>query len=143
LKIKKYTLEIKSFHKKQVTGNNVKNQIVMKVVTENLIQQQIVIWYNNNFCLKHHNPRQCIFSVPNDSINAIETKRKVNTGLVSGVSDLIVLHNGETIFIEVKTLTGKQSEKQKEFEKIVSLQGFKYYLVRSLEEFKHIFLKDE
>lgn len=143
MKIKKYTLEIKSFHKKQVTGNNVKNQIVMKVVTENLIQQQIVIWYNNNFCLKHHNPRQCIFSVPNDSINAIETKRKVNTGLVSGVSDLIVLHNGETIFIEVKTLTGKQSEKQKEFEKIVSLQGFKYYLVRSLEEFKHIFLKDE
>ena len=134
---------MKSFYKKQVTGNNVKNQIVMKVVTENLIQQQIVIWYNNNFCLKNHNPRQCIFSVPNDSINAIETKRKVNTGLLAGVSDLIVLHNGETIFIEVKTLTGKQSEKQKDFEKIVSLQGFKYYLVRSLEEFKHIFLKDE
>lgn len=110
----------------------------MKIVSENLIQQSIVLWYNNNFCLKHHNPRQCIFSIPNDSINAIETKRKVNTGLLAGVSDLIILHNGETIFIEVKTLTGKQSDKQKEFEKIVSLQGFKYYLVRSLEEFKQI-----
>jgi len=134
---------MKSFTKKQVTGNNVKNQIFMKTISENKIQQEIVLWYNNIFCLKHHNPRQCIFSVPNDSINAIETKRKVNTGLLAGVSDLIVLHNGETIFIEVKTLTGKQSEKQKEFEKTVSLQGFKYYLVRSLEDFKHIFLKDE
>jgi hypothetical protein len=129
---------MKSFTKKKVTGYNVKNQIVMKTISENKIQQEIVLWYNNNFCLKHHNPRQCIFSVPNDSINAIETKRKVNTGLMAGVSDLIILHNGECLFIEVKTLSRKQSEKQKDFEKIVSFQGFKYYLVRSLEDFKKI-----
>lgn len=129
---------MKSFTKKKVTGYNVKNQIVMKTISENKIQQEIVLWYNNNFCLKHHNPRQCIFSVPNDSINAIETKRKVNTGLMAGVSDLIILHNGGCLFIEVKTLSGKQSEKQKDFEKIVSFQGFKYYLVRSLEDFKKI-----
>lgn len=132
---------MKSFTKKKVTGYNVKNQIVMKTISENKIQQEIVLWYNNNFCLKHHNPRQCIFSVPNDSINAIETKRKVNTGLLAGVSDLIILHNGECLFIEVKTLSGKQSEKQKDFEKIASLQGFKYYLVRSLEDFKKIIYK--
>jgi len=132
---------MKSFTKKKVTGYNVKNQIVMKTISENKIQQEIVLWYNNNFCLKHHSPRQCIFSVPNDSINAIETKRKVNTGLMAGVSDLIILHNGECLFIEVKTLSGKQSEKQKYFEKIVSLQGFKYYLVRSLEDFKKIINK--
>jgi len=110
----------------------------MKVISENKIQQDIVMWYKNNFCLKHHNPRQCIFSVPNDSINAIETKRKVNTGLLTGVSDLIVLHNGECLFIEVKTSTGKQQESQKDFENTVTLQGFKYYLVRSLEDFKNI-----
>ena len=132
---------MKSFTKKKVTGYNVKNQIVMKTISENKIQQEIVLWYNNNFCLKHHNPRQCIFSVPNDSINAIETKRKVNTGLLAGVSDLIILHNGECLFIEVKTLSGKPSEKQKDFEKIASLQGFKYYLVRSLEDFKKIIYK--
>jgi len=129
---------MKSFSKKQVTGNNVKNQLVMKIISENKIQQDIVMWYKNNFCLKHHNPRQCIFSVPNDSINAIETKRKVNTGLLTGVSDLIVLHNGECLFIEVKTSTGKQQESQKDFENTVTLQGFKYYLVRSLEDFKNI-----
>ena len=129
---------MKSFKKKQVTGYNAKNQIVMREISENKIQQDIVMWYKNNFCLKHHNPRQCIFSVPNDSINAIETKRKVNTGLLTGVSDLIVLHNGECLFIEVKTSTGKQQESQKDFENTVTLQGFKYYLVRSLEDFKNI-----
>jgi hypothetical protein len=108
----------------------------MKTTTENKIQQEIVQYFRNNYCLKHHNPRQCIFSVPNDSKNAVEQQRKVNTGLMAGVSDLIVLINGNTIFVEIKTEIGKQSDKQKEFEETVTLQGFKYYLVRSLEEFK-------
>ena len=110
----------------------------MKTTTENKIQQEIVQYFRNNYCLKHHNPRQCIFSVPNDSKNAVEQQRKVNTGLMAGVSDLIVLINGNAIFVEIKTEIGKQSDKQKEFEETVTLQGFKYYLVRSLEEFKQI-----
>ena len=36
---------MKSFTKKQVTGNNVKNQIFMKTISENKIQQEIVLWY--------------------------------------------------------------------------------------------------
>lgn len=110
----------------------------MKEKTEALIQQEIFIWYNNSFCLKFHNPRYCIFSVPNDSSNKEETMRKKATGLVAGVSDLIILMENRTIFVEVKTPTGVQSETQKEFEQRVKALGFEYWLVRSLENFQNL-----
>jgi hypothetical protein len=58
------------------------------------------------------------------------------TGVVAGVSDLIIIKPNEVIFVEVKTEIGKQSDKQKEFQQIVETLGFKYLLVRSLEDFK-------
>jgi hypothetical protein len=39
-------------------------------------------------------------------------------------------------FQELKIETGKQSEKQKEFESIVTNLGFEYKLIRNLEDFK-------
>lgn len=74
------------------------------------------------------------FSVPNEATR--NNSKYIKSGVMAGVSDLICLVNGKTLFIELKDYKGKQSEKQKEFEKIVSLQGFKYYVVKSLEEFK-------
>ena len=110
----------------------------MKDKTEAKIQQEIVIWFNNTYCLKFHDPQYCIFSVPNDSESKEETMRKKATGLKAGVSDLIVLLPGKTLFIEVKTPTGTQSESQKEFQSHVERLGFKYFLVRNLEEFQQI-----
>ena len=57
---------------------------------------------------------------------------------ISGMSDITLFKQGKTIFIEVKNENGKQSELQKHFQKVIEAQGFKYYLVRSLEEFKEI-----
>ena len=79
-----------------------------------------------------------IFSVPNDSSNAVEQQRKVNTGLLAGVSDLIMFIGKDVYCIEVKTSTGRQSDKQKEWQNRVELLGHKYFLVRSLDEFKKI-----
>jgi len=110
----------------------------MKTITENLIQQKIALFFRNTYCLKHHSPRCCIFAVPNDSENAREQQRKVATGLLAGVSDLIVLIPNKTIFFEVKTLTGVQSKAQKEFQKQVEDLGYDYHLVRSLKEFQEI-----
>lgn len=104
------------------------------IKTENKIQQEIVLHINNKYCLKHHKPRFLLFSVPNDSINAIETKRKVNTGLLRGVSDLILVMPGKLLFLEVKTDTGYQSESQREFQKRVEELGFSYHVVRSIED---------
>jgi len=100
--------------------------------TENRIQQEIIVFYRNS----NLNTGNIIFSVPNDSKDIKEQLRKKATGLMAGVSDLIVLHNGEVLFIECKDDKGRQSDKQKQFQERVEAQGFKYYLVRSLEEFK-------
>jgi len=100
---------------------------------ESKIQQEIVVFFKNNYCLKNMNPKCEIFSVPNE----MQMKFR-STGLLSGASDLIVLMKNRCIFVEVKTEIGKQSDKQKDFEKTVTDLGFEYYLVRSLEQFKEI-----
>ena len=109
----------------------------MKEKTEAKIQSEIVAWFNNNFCLKFHNPRYCIFSVPNDTQNKEETMRKLATGSKGGASDLIVLFPNRAVFCEVKTPTGVQSETQKDFQEQVEKLGFEYILVRSLLDFQN------
>jgi len=106
---------------------------------EESIQQEIVIWFNNKFCLKTSDPRCMIFSVPNDSSNFMETKRKVNTGLLKGVSDLIIIIPNKILFIELKTETGIQSTVQKDFQSRIENLGYEYRLIRSLEQFKSLF----
>lgn len=54
---------------------------------------------------------------------------------MAGVSDLIIVQPNRVIFVEMKTETGRQSDKQKDFESMVSALGFEYYICRSLEEF--------
>lgn len=106
---------------------------------ENKIQANCYQWYHNNYCLKHHNPRGVMFSVPNElaGTNKIAMMQAKAMGLVSGVSDtIIILPNGNIIFCEFKDATGKQSDKQKEFESIVTNLGFEYKIIRNLEDFK-------
>ena len=57
---------------------------------------------------------------------------------INGISDLILFKDNSTIFVEVKNEKGKQSEIQKYVQKQIEQQNFKYYLVRSLEDFKNI-----
>jgi hypothetical protein len=96
--------------------------------SEFTIQVEIV-----SFCRK--NDIIC-FSVPNEATR--NNSKYIQSGVLAGVSDLIVLNNGKTHFVELKDYKGKQSEKQKEFENKVISQGFEYFLVRSLDEFKKI-----
>lgn len=117
--------------------------------TESHIQQEICIWYRNNYCLKHHNPRCLIFSIPNEG-----DPRKFQTGALPGVSDLYIQHLTQVtqvqlltshismriLWVECKTLIGKQSAKQKDFQAYVEQLGFpnEYHIVRSKEEFTEI-----
>jgi hypothetical protein len=111
-------------------------------MTESKIQQEIVNWYNNTYCLKFHEPRGLIFAVPNGGTrNKLEAITLKATGMLAGVSDLIViLPNGKLIFVEIKTDKSKQSEKQIEFEHRVKALGYEYCIIRSLDEFKKIIL---
>ncbi len=107
-------------------------------MNEDILQAEIYKWFHNTHCAGKNN---VIFSVPNGGTRNVKEALKLKaTGLVPGVSDLIILLPSKCLFIEVKTSTGKQSDVQKVFESKVTLLGFDYYLVRSLEEFKNILL---
>lgn len=80
-----------------------------------------------------------LFHVPNgrkrDARDAMWLKRE---GVVSGVSDLLLLvprggYHG--LCIELKTKDGKQSDLQKKWQGQVENVGYKYIVVRSLEQF--------
>jgi hypothetical protein len=108
--------------------------------TEDQIQAEIYKWFHNEYCTKFNNPRCCIFAVPNGGLRSKHEAMKLkSTGVVAGVSDLIVLMPNKCIFVEVKTDIGRQSDKQKEFEEIVKALNFDYHLVRRLEDFIKIF----
>lgn len=110
--------------------NNIKKQ-------EDRIQQEMVVWYNNTFCRMDNERRSLIFHVPNQNQHHL-----ISIGVLSGVSDLIVIHRpalsvpSVTLYVEVKTPTGSQQPKQVQFQHRVTMLGYDYIVVRSLNEFK-------
>ena len=55
-------------------------------------------------------------------------------GCRKGFPDLTAMKDGKTIYIEVKTETGKQSDYQKEFQKVCESHGCRYILARSVDD---------
>jgi hypothetical protein len=110
-------------------------------MTEDQLQQQIYTWYNNTYCLKNQEQRHVIFSVPNGGTrNIIEAKKMKATGLLPGVSDLIILQPNKILFIELKIEKGIQSTAQKDFQSRIEALGYEYHIIRSLEQFKQILI---
>lgn len=71
------------------------------------------------------------FSVPNGTKLSITQARFAKAeGMMSGVSDLIVLLPNRCVFVEFKSpeRKGGQSPAQKEFEQKVKQLGFEYYV---------------
>jgi len=130
----------------------------MKRLSESQIQAESYRWFTNEYGLKHHNPRMVMFSVPNelammlrgvlmetrlpqakiDQIIAVLSQRMKNMGLLPGVSDTVVVMPEKVLFIEFKTETGYQSDKQKEFQSAVQSCHHQYHVCRSLEQFQQI-----
>ncbi len=114
----------------------------MKSATEAKIQQEIVMFYHNTYCLEHHKPRCIIFSVPNGGDHSPgEAMKAKATGEYMGASDLIVIHFGKLLFVEVKTEEGVQSKSQKIFQKHIQDIGLEYKIGRSITEFKELIFK--
>lgn len=112
---------------------------------ENKIQQEIVMYFRNTYCLAHHEPRAMIFSVPNEGGGAASAKL-IQTGLLPGCADLVVIRNSwhganRIDFFEVKSETGIQSPNQKRFEAHAKQMEIPYHIVRSLSDFKSIIEK--
>lgn len=80
------------------------------------------------------------FSVPNEAAaNPVRQGQLIAMGLRPGVSDLVLMFpEGKVIFMEVKNETGIQSPAQKAFEQECKNLGFKYVLVRSVEDVRMV-----
>lgn len=80
-------------------------------------------------------PQSKIFSVPNGGYRFKTTAMILKaTGLLKGASDLIFVHRGKVIFIEVKTAKGTQSKEQIEFMNFIKSAGLQYWIMRSAFE---------
>ena len=81
------------------------------------------------------------FSVPNESITTgTEGKdfgRAINLkkmGVLPGVSDLVIGYNGKMYCLEVKNEKGRQSDRQKNFERWCADCCIPYAVVRSVDD---------
>lgn len=103
---------------------------------EDDLQMQCVRWFRLQFPqlarLLHHSPN-------GGRRDAREGARFKKMGTQLGFPDLILLvasQDYHALLIELKTRTGRQQESQKEYQRLIEEQGYKYLIVRTLEQFQ-------
>jgi len=65
-------------------------------------------------------------------------RKHLNPYVRRGVPDLIIVHHGKFIGLEVKSETGRVSEYQKQFQSEVIKAGGNYFVVRSVSEVQDV-----
>lgn len=98
---------------------------------ERELQIACVEWFRRNY------RNSLIVQVPNEACfnRASEFKK---TGMLKGASDVYIVHRGQVLFVEFKAEDGTQSREQRAFQQKVERLGFKYYIIKSLEDFKNV-----
>jgi hypothetical protein len=101
-------------------------------MTEQRIQQEAYVWFHNTY----PHLRSLFFRIKNEGTSRISGAIAKATGVIPGVSDMILLAHQTAYMIEFKTPTGKQSEIQRSWQSHVNEAGYNYYIIRSLSEFQ-------
>lgn len=128
--------------KSKYCGANIRNKPKDE---EHKLQVSMVNWFRLQYPSMRHN----LFAVPNGGRRDAATGRRLkDEGVLAGVSDLILLKSNQhygALLIETKTKKGTQRESQKEWESKITADGYKYVVVRSLDDFINVvdnYLKD-
>ena len=111
----------------------------MPKIKETSHQQGFVSWCErHNFYTSHSEyvPDKAyvgaVFSVPNGGLRkASEATLLKREGLLTGASDVVIMLPHKVVFMEFKTDSGTQSQKQKDFQAVCGVLGLEYYLVWS------------
>ena len=111
----------------------------MPKIKETSHQQMFLAWCErHNFYTSHSEylPNKdyvgCVFSVPNGGLRkAIDMVMLKREGLLTGASDVVIMLPRKVVFMEFKTDSGTQSQKQKDFQAVCGVLGLEYYLVWS------------
>ena len=102
---------------------------IEKMKPESALQKQIVDYFRENY------PKYILFHIPN---SATHFSKVVSSGVLWGVADLCLVLDGKVIFIELKSLNGRLSDYQTQFQSKCHALSIEYYVVRELKEFKEI-----
>lgn len=102
---------------------------------ESRLQCACVKWFK----LQYPRLAKLLFAVPNGGARSAITGAILKAeGVTRGVADLLLLvpvRKYHGLCIEMKTARGRQSASQKDWQKAVEKQGYKYVLCRSLDDF--------
>lgn len=92
-----------------------------------------------SFRFKYPRFRHNLFAVPNGGKRDKTTAAKLKAeGALAGVADLIFLKSNRyygALLIEMKTRTGRQTDTQREWQKLIETDGYKYVVCRSVDDF--------
>lgn len=114
--------------------------------SESAIQMSCVQW----LWQAHPETRGLYIAIPNENSRSGELSKKAqlltgairkNMGVTPGVADTaLFMQRGlfGALFIEFKTEKGQQRPAQVQWQREIELQGYKYVVVRSLEQFKEV-----
>lgn len=113
---------------------------------EHRLQSACVRWYRLQYPKMKHN----LFAIPNAAKRTARVGAYMKEeGLLPGVADVVLMKSNRfygACFFEFKTSKGRQSESQKEWQHKITADGYKYVVVRSIEDFQREvrdYLKDE
>ena len=102
---------------------------------ESRLQKSCVMWFR----LQYPRLRSLLFAVPNGGARSAVTGAILKAeGVLAGVADLLLLvpsRQYHGLCIEMKTAKGRQSTTQKQWERAVTMQGYKYIVCRSFTDF--------
>jgi hypothetical protein len=108
---------------------------------ENQMQNHIVIWFSQEYPKLYGS----LFEVNNNPRNIREAMHRRGMGMVAGVSDLILIANGNFAGIELKHPKTKHSkdhiEQQKRWGYHLESQGGRYIMSDNVEEIKKFIKK--
>lgn len=97
------------------------------------LQKRCVEWLRATF------PEWLVFSVPNEATYKRAQYFK-SLGMLSGVSDLIVVSPKNVTFVEFKSEKGRMTNTQKNFKWKVEHLGYRYLVVKDMDTLCRAFL---
>lgn len=126
----------KVYNIKKLKGEDaLANQVAMRLTCHSIEGKLLGVWF--------HVPNETVVSKNNMLTDILRIKRKHSMGLINGVPDLVFISKEKTIFIELKTATGRLSESQILFQEWCIDEGISYYVARSVDEVEKILRKSK
>jgi hypothetical protein len=109
----------------------------MKVSESNMQKAVISYFLTNGCCVIRINSGRMTNEISKQYFKAYHVFGLIKPN--AGYSDLMVMKDGKTVFIEMKTIDGKQNPNQKAFERHVKNYGFQYEICKSIDDAMIIF----